>query len=78
MPLKCHGFVFLVTENDSVFYLIFLQWSCINELNKLACLEEIRLKSNPIMNLATPETVRQLLIAKLKHIKLVNRTEVKS
>lgn len=54
------------------------EWSSINELNKLASLEDIRLKSNPIMNSATPETVRQLLIAKLKHVRLANRTEVNS
>ncbi|XP_045187211.2 tubulin-specific chaperone E-like isoform X2 [Mercenaria mercenaria] len=54
------------------------EWNSINELNKLARLEELRLKSNAILDLATPQTVRQLLIAKLKHAKLINRTEVTS
>lgn len=54
------------------------QWSSINELHKLACLEELRIKDNPLMSSATPQTVRQLLIARLKHPKMCNRTEVTS
>ncbi|KAL4239116.1 hypothetical protein ACF0H5_003818 [Mactra antiquata] len=51
-------------------------WQSINELNKLQALEVLRTKSNPLMDLATPETVRQLLIAKIKHLKVCNRTPV--
>ncbi|WAR20484.1 TBCE-like protein [Mya arenaria] len=35
-----------------------------------------QIKSNPLMESATEQTVRQLLIAKLKHLKMCNRTEV--
>ncbi|XP_052768740.1 tubulin-specific chaperone E-like isoform X1 [Mya arenaria] len=52
------------------------EWESINELNKLASLEDLRIKSNPLMESATEQTVRQLLIAKLKHLKMCNRTEV--
>ena len=53
------------------------QWASINELNKLHCLEKLRMKRNPLMSAASPETTRQLLIAKLKHLKVCNRTEVR-
>ena len=55
----------------------YFQWKSINELNKLQQLEEIRIVHNPIMDLATPETVRQMLVAKISTLKMCNRTEVK-
>lgn len=52
------------------------EWTSINELNKLKCLSELQLKDNPLMDSANPQTVRQLLIAKLKHLKMCNRTMI--
>lgn len=52
------------------------EWTSINELNKLKHLEELRMNFNALMETATPETVRQLLVAKLKHLKRCNRTVV--
>lgn len=52
------------------------EWSSINELNKLQCLDDLRMKGNPLSKSCTEETFRQLLISKLKHLKVCNRTEV--
>ncbi|XP_063426904.1 tubulin-specific chaperone E-like [Mytilus trossulus] len=60
----------------SVNYNKISEWKSINELNKLQQLEEIRIVHNPIMDLATPETVRQMLVAKISTLKMCNRTEV--
>ena len=47
-----------------------------NELNKLANLEELQLAGNPIMSSHNPETVRQLLVARIGGLKLIARTPV--
>ncbi|GFS08897.1 tubulin-specific chaperone E-like [Elysia marginata] len=51
-------------------------WSSINELNKLKQLEELQLSGNPIVNSFKYETVRQLLIAKIGSLKLIDRTPI--
>lgn len=52
------------------------QWSCINELNKLKSFEDLQIHGNPIQETASPETVRQLIIAKVANLKKCQRTEV--
>ncbi|KAM4040939.1 tubulin-specific chaperone E isoform 2-T3 [Anomaloglossus baeobatrachus] len=53
------------------------QWSFINELNKLSCLESIHCQNNPVMDSdKNPETIRQLIIAKISSLTFLNRTEI--
>ncbi|OWF42186.1 tubulin-specific chaperone E-like [Mizuhopecten yessoensis] len=52
------------------------EWSSINELNKLKCLKELKIIQNPLLNTATPETVRQLIVAKIAGLEHCNRTKV--
>ncbi|XP_062606244.1 tubulin-specific chaperone E-like [Saccostrea cucullata] len=52
------------------------QWSCINELDKLKRFEDLQINGNPIQDTASPETVRQLIIAKVANLKKCQRTEV--
>lgn len=51
-------------------------WSSINELNKLKKLEELQISGNPIANSFKYETVRQLLIAKIGSLNLIDRTPI--
>ncbi|XP_059141817.1 tubulin-specific chaperone E-like isoform X2 [Physella acuta] len=53
-----------------------LEWSSIDELNKLQHLEDIQIAENPILKTFTYETVRQLLIAKISGLKLISRTPI--
>ncbi|KAM4692907.1 tubulin-specific chaperone E isoform 1-T3 [Discoglossus pictus] len=53
------------------------QWSAINELNKLRILQSLNCQNNPLMDQEkNPETVRQLVIAKVAKLKVLNRTEI--
>ncbi|XP_053567052.1 tubulin-specific chaperone E isoform X2 [Bombina bombina] len=53
------------------------QWSVINELNKLESLQSLNCQNNPLMESAkNPETVRQLIIAKIAKLKVLNRIEI--
>ncbi|KAM3931184.1 tubulin-specific chaperone E isoform 1-T3 [Leptodactylus fuscus] len=53
------------------------QWSFINELNKLRNLQSLNCQNNPLMvSDKNPETVRQLIIAKIARLKILNRTEI--
>ncbi|ESO94310.1 hypothetical protein LOTGIDRAFT_189635 [Lottia gigantea] len=51
-------------------------WSSINELGKLKNLKELMFLFNPITESETMETVRQLQIAKIPTLTLLNRTEI--
>lgn len=51
-------------------------WSPVNELDKLKSLQEIRFRFNPLNNQDTPENVREMFIAKLPRIVLLNRTKI--
>ncbi|XP_076315942.1 tubulin-specific chaperone E-like [Tachypleus tridentatus] len=53
------------------------QWKDIAELNKLVHLRELRISHNPVMTEFTPETCRQLVIAKLDCLQRLNREEVR-
>lgn len=55
------------------------QWSSINELNKLQSLEDFKIRDNPLLEAdkeMSVETVRSLMIAKIKKLIFLNRTEV--
>uniref|UniRef100_A0A6I8Q1G9 Tubulin-specific chaperone E n=1 Tax=Xenopus tropicalis TaxID=8364 RepID=A0A6I8Q1G9_XENTR len=53
------------------------EWCVINEMNKLLHLESLNCHSNPLMDLEkNPETVRQLIIAKIENLKFLNKTEI--
>ncbi|XP_033735723.1 tubulin-specific chaperone E-like [Pecten maximus] len=52
------------------------EWSSINELNKLKSLKELKMIQNPLLNTAIPETVRQLIVAKVASLEHCNRTRV--
>ncbi|KAM5164626.1 tubulin-specific chaperone E isoform 2-T2 [Mantella aurantiaca] len=54
-----------------------LLWSFINELNKLKSLQSLNCQNNPLMECEkNPETVRQLIIAKIENLKYLNKTEI--
>ncbi|XP_013785307.1 tubulin-specific chaperone E-like [Limulus polyphemus] len=52
------------------------QWKDVAELNKLINLRELRISHNPVMTEFTPETCRQLVIAKIDCLQRLNREEV--
>uniref|UniRef100_A0A8C3TJF4 Tubulin-specific chaperone E n=1 Tax=Chelydra serpentina TaxID=8475 RepID=A0A8C3TJF4_CHESE len=53
------------------------QWSFINELDKLQCLQSLHCQNNPLMvTEKNPETVRQLIIAKIGQLKVLNKSEI--
>ncbi|XP_072265304.1 tubulin-specific chaperone E [Pyxicephalus adspersus] len=53
------------------------RWSFINELNKLKSLQSLNCQKNPFMESEkNPETVRQLIIAKIASLKYLNKTEI--
>ncbi|XP_075059418.1 tubulin-specific chaperone E isoform X2 [Mixophyes fleayi] len=53
------------------------QWSFINQLNKLESLQSLNCQNNSLMDSEkNPETVRQLIIAKIARLKNLNRTEI--
>ncbi|KAG9463380.1 hypothetical protein GDO78_021880, partial [Eleutherodactylus coqui] len=52
------------------------QWSFINELNKLSSLNSLNCQNNPVMDSdKNSETIRQLVIAKISRLKVLNRIE---
>ncbi|XP_066452110.1 tubulin-specific chaperone E isoform X3 [Eleutherodactylus coqui] len=53
------------------------QWSFINELNKLSSLNSLNCQNNPVMDSdKNSETIRQLVIAKISRLKVLNRIEI--
>jgi len=51
-------------------------WNSIFELNKCPALSEIRMRTNPILESESGETCRQLFIASISKLKVLNGTEV--
>lgn len=43
---------------------------------KLPCLEELKLACNPLNDTDKPTNIRQLFVAKLKKLKILNRTVI--
>ncbi|POI29921.1 hypothetical protein CIB84_006332 [Bambusicola thoracicus] len=53
------------------------QWSSINELEKLPSLQVLECRSNPLMDTEkNPETLRQLIIAKISQLEVLNKSEI--
>uniref|UniRef100_A0A8D0KW61 Tubulin-specific chaperone E n=1 Tax=Strix occidentalis caurina TaxID=311401 RepID=A0A8D0KW61_STROC len=53
------------------------QWSSINELDKLPSLQSLQCHNNPFMDTEkNPETLRQLIIAKIGQLKVLNKSEI--
>ncbi|KAM6433319.1 tubulin-specific chaperone E [Rhynochetos jubatus] len=53
------------------------QWSSINELDKLPSLRALQCHNNPLMDTEkNPETLRQLIIAKISQLEVLNKSEI--
>ncbi|NXS51286.1 TBCE protein, partial [Brachypteracias leptosomus] len=53
------------------------QWSSINELDKLPSLLSLQCHNNPLMDTEkNPETLRQLIIAKISQLEVLNKSEI--
>uniref|UniRef100_A0AAR2KNK8 Tubulin-specific chaperone E n=1 Tax=Pygocentrus nattereri TaxID=42514 RepID=A0AAR2KNK8_PYGNA len=53
------------------------EWGVINELDKLSALVQLSCKRNPLMDLdKNHETTRQLLIARISQLEILNRSQV--
>ncbi|KFV02470.1 Tubulin-specific chaperone E, partial [Pterocles gutturalis] len=53
------------------------QWSSINELDKLPSLRSLQCHNNPVMDTEkNPETLRQLIIAKISQLEVLNKSEI--
>ncbi|NWQ97139.1 TBCE protein, partial [Burhinus bistriatus] len=53
------------------------QWSSINELDKLPSLWSLQCHNNPFMDTEkNPETLRQLIIAKISQLEVLNKSEI--
>ncbi|XP_015599649.1 tubulin-specific chaperone E isoform X2 [Cephus cinctus] len=52
------------------------EWRSISELEKLVNLEELKLRDNPVLQGETIETARQLIIARITKLKILNGTEI--
>ncbi|KFP40394.1 Tubulin-specific chaperone E, partial [Chlamydotis macqueenii] len=52
------------------------QWSSINELDKLPSLQSLQCHNNPLMDTEkNPDTLRQLIIAKISQLEVLNKSE---
>jgi len=60
----------LLSGNDII------SWTSINELDKLPSLEELKIKDNPLLEGLPKENARQLLIAHISRLKLLNAQEI--
>lgn len=45
-------------------------------MDKLKCLEDLKFRENPILRKESIETTRQLIIARISNLKLLNKTEI--
>ncbi|XP_051173196.1 tubulin-specific chaperone E isoform X2 [Leptopilina boulardi] len=52
------------------------EWNSVSELDKLKCLEDLKFRENPILRKESFETTRQLIIARISNLKLLNSTEI--
>lgn len=49
------------------------KWECVSELDKLRRLEELRFTQNPVLETCSCETARQIVIARIAKLKVLNR-----
>ncbi|XP_012522074.1 tubulin-specific chaperone E isoform X2 [Monomorium pharaonis] len=54
------------------------EWQSISELDKLSNLEDLKFRGNPILENEIVETARQLIIARIAKLKILNGTEILS
>lgn len=52
------------------------EWQSISELDKLPNLEDLKFRDNPVLKNETIETARQLIIARISKLKILNGTEI--
>lgn len=52
------------------------QWQSVSELDKLPNLEDLKFRENPILKDEVSETARQLVIARIARLKILNGTEI--
>ncbi|KAK0085825.1 hypothetical protein PV325_004352 [Microctonus aethiopoides] len=52
------------------------EWRSISELEKLNNLRDLKFRNNPVVDNEKPETARQLIIARISKLKLLNNTEI--
>ncbi|XP_034940135.1 tubulin-specific chaperone E [Chelonus insularis] len=52
------------------------EWISISELEKLKNLEDLKFRDNPLLNDVEKGTARQLIIARISNLKLLNSTEI--
>ncbi|EFN86898.1 tubulin-specific chaperone E [Harpegnathos saltator] len=52
------------------------EWQSISELDKLPKLEDLKFRENPILKNEISETARQLVIARIARLKMLNGTEI--
>ncbi|XP_014259929.1 tubulin-specific chaperone E [Cimex lectularius] len=52
------------------------EWGSISELDKLPALEELRFRDNPVLEGIQRETARQILIARISKLKILNTQEI--
>lgn len=66
--------MFYISSKDSS---LTFQWSSINELDKLPSLRALQCNNNPFMDTEkNPETLIQLIIAKISQLEVLNNCEV--
>lgn len=66
--------MFYISSKDSS---LPFQWSSINELDKLPSLRALQCNNNPFMDTEkNPETLIQLIIAKISQLEVLNNCEV--
>ncbi|GFT76656.1 tubulin-specific chaperone E [Nephila pilipes] len=53
-----------------------MKWQDISELNKLKNLKNLMVNNNPIIQSVNQETARQLIIAKIQGLEILNRTQI--
>lgn len=70
--LECSALYVSSTDSSPPF-----QWSSINELDKLPSLQVLECRNNPLMDTEkNPETLRQLIIAKISQLEVLNKSQV--
>ncbi|KAF0296185.1 Tubulin-specific chaperone E [Amphibalanus amphitrite] len=52
------------------------EWSSVSALDRLPALVDVTLRNNPVTAIEKPETTRELIIARVSKLQVLNRTEV--
>uniref|UniRef100_A0A1B6EEL5 Tubulin-specific chaperone E n=2 Tax=Clastoptera arizonana TaxID=38151 RepID=A0A1B6EEL5_9HEMI len=86
LNLSCNGLEDIILPNDSSLFLSLktlllpqnkiCKWTDVSELDKLQSLEEIRFTENPVLKDYNVESSRQIIIARISKLKILNRVEI--